>query len=263
MRAGESDEIELPGGGTTTVVKVGDTVRRPTREWTPAVHLLLTHVAEHGFRGAPRVLGTDGSGREMLEFVPGEVGNYPLSASVRSETALVTAARLLREFHDATVDRAETGLAGLQHDPLEPVEVVCHGDFAPYNVVFRAASAVAMIDFDHARLGPRAWDLAYALYRFAPMSLSFGATDDFSDSRVQARRARAFLDAYGCDRESRREAIGMVAPRLDALASLMRASAAAGDENFARHIDDGHLDIYLGDIDYIESHEAIWQSVID
>ncbi|WP_405867085.1 phosphotransferase [Streptomyces sp. NBC_01515] len=41
-----------------------------------------------------------------------------------------------------------------------PVEVICHGDFAPYNCVFTGEGAVGLIDFDAARPGPRAWDLA-------------------------------------------------------------------------------------------------------
>lgn len=39
-------------GSVTTVRRVGDTIRRPVGEWTPAVHALLTHLesvaARHG-----------------------------------------------------------------------------------------------------------------------------------------------------------------------------------------------------------------------
>ncbi|MFJ9374801.1 phosphotransferase [Streptomyces sp. NPDC101455] len=43
-----------------------------------------------------------------------------------------------------------------------PVEVICHGDFAPDNCVFTGEGAVGIVDFDAARPGPgpRAWDLA-------------------------------------------------------------------------------------------------------
>lgn len=42
---------ELDGGNVTTVVRVGDTVRRTAGPWTPAVHALLAWVRE---RGEPR-----------------------------------------------------------------------------------------------------------------------------------------------------------------------------------------------------------------
>ncbi|WP_199220854.1 aminoglycoside phosphotransferase family protein [Rathayibacter tanaceti] len=258
----DDQELELPGGGTTRVVRVGDTVRRPFRAWSPAVHRLLETVSARGFGGAPVPLGIDGHGREILSFLPGEVGNYPLSAEMRSRTALVSAAQLLRRYHDATVDLAADRTTGFRLEPLEPVEVVCHSDFAPYNVVFRGGTAVAVIDFDYARPGPRAWDLAYALYRFAPLSVAFGAEDEFSALGSQVRRLRAFLDAYGCDRRERRAALDLVVPRLRALIALMTGAAADGDENFARHIEDGHVGIYVRDIAYIRENERVWLGAV-
>ena len=38
--------MKLAGGNLNEVVRVGDTVRRPTGPWTPAVHALLHHFAE-------------------------------------------------------------------------------------------------------------------------------------------------------------------------------------------------------------------------
>jgi hypothetical protein len=65
-------ETPLSGGNMSSgVVRVGDTVRRPAGPWTPAVHALLTHLYEAGFRGAPRPLGIDERGREVLTFIPG------------------------------------------------------------------------------------------------------------------------------------------------------------------------------------------------
>jgi hypothetical protein len=83
------------------VVRVGDTVRRPAGPWTPAVHALLTHLHEVGFGGAPRPLGIDDRGREVLTFMPGTVawpGHFHL---LDADRQLRRAARLVREFHDA------------------------------------------------------------------------------------------------------------------------------------------------------------------
>lgn len=254
-------EVVLAGGGVTVVTRVGSTVRRPVRPWTDAVHVLLRHLGDSGFDGAPRALGVDEQGREILDHLDGEVGHYPLSAQVRSDTALVSAGRLLRRYHDATVDLAARATTGWQLPPLHPVEVVCHGDVAPYNCVFRDARAVGLIDFDTARPGPRSWDLAYAVYRFAPVTDPANG-DGFGTPAEQARRARRFLDAYGADQELRTRTVEALGPRLRELVSVMRAAAAAGDERFAGHVAQGHADLYLRDIAYLEAQRPTWDGVV-
>jgi hypothetical protein len=104
--------------------------------------------------------------------------------------------------------------------------------------------------------------LGYALYRFAPLTVSFDPGDEFSRLEVQQRRARRFLDAYGCDREARRQAIDAVVPRLEALVALMRTSANAGDEAFASHVEAGHADLYLRDIDHVQQNAEAWRAVV-
>src|SRR5579862_4266753 len=95
-------EIPLSGGNMSSgVVRVGGTVRRPAGPWTPAVHALLTHLHDAGFDGAPRPLGLDEQGREVLTFIPGAVawsGHFHL---LDGEVQVRRAARLIREFHDA------------------------------------------------------------------------------------------------------------------------------------------------------------------
>ncbi|WP_240958554.1 phosphotransferase [Streptomyces barkulensis] len=212
---------------------------------------LLDHLNRAGVAGVPRRYGIDDSGREILDYLPGEVGNYPLSAEVRSEEALTSAARLLRRLHDASADLAHTLDRGWHAPPLEPVEVVCHGDFAPYNCVFDGRRTVGVIDFDYARPGPRRWDLGYALYRFAPLTDPANG-DGFGSLAEQAHRTRLFLDSYGCTPAERLDAVRAVELRLQALVDLIRQSAADGDENFQRAIDEGHVDLYLRDIRHVE-----------
>lgn len=61
-------EEPLAGGmhETRAVVRVGDTVRRPVTESSDAVQALLLHLEHVGFEGAPRYLGSDTEGREVL-----------------------------------------------------------------------------------------------------------------------------------------------------------------------------------------------------
>ena len=55
------------GGNLNDAVRVGDTVRRRAGPWTPAVHALLRYLESAGFE-APRVVGMDAQGREVLGF---------------------------------------------------------------------------------------------------------------------------------------------------------------------------------------------------
>ncbi|MBI3972743.1 MAG: hypothetical protein HY332_15820 [Chloroflexi bacterium] len=95
-------EREEPlGGGMTRPVRVGDTVRRAARPWTPAVRALLCHLESVGFDGAPRVLGVDEQGREVLTFIAGDVGWRPYPEGIFDDDALLAAARLMRRYHEA------------------------------------------------------------------------------------------------------------------------------------------------------------------
>jgi hypothetical protein len=210
------DEIPLDGGNVTPVVRVGDTVRRIPGAWSPAVHRLLDHLAARGFDGAPRFLGFDAQGREILCFLDGEVGQYPLPAYMWSDAALTGAAR---------------------H------EVICHNDFAPYNVVYVAEQPRAIIDFDLAGPGPRLWDLAYAAYRFVPLSYAADMRDlGLSDLAWQSRRLQLFCAAYGL--ASAPGLLDMVARRIAAMCALLADRAASGDPAFRKMVDEGHLTHY-------------------
>ena len=92
----------MRGGNVTAgVVRVGDTVRRPARPHTPAVHALLTYLHAAGFDGAPRPLGIDERGREVLSFIPGTVPWPDRFELLEPQQQLARAAALIREFHDA------------------------------------------------------------------------------------------------------------------------------------------------------------------
>lgn len=162
------EEVLLTGGNINQVVRVGDTVRRTVGPWSDAVHGLLQHLETQGFAGAPRFLGVDEKSREVLTYIPGEVGFMPY---VWEESALVEAARLLRAYHDAVSGYTPTDARWqFIYPDIHLHEVICHNDFAPYNVVFNDKLPKAIIDFDTAGPGPRIWDVAYAAYCFVPLS---------------------------------------------------------------------------------------------
>jgi hypothetical protein len=203
-------EVALGGGRTTTgVVQIGDSVHRPARPWTASVHAVLRHLEAAGFQGAPRVLGFDESGREVLAFMPGEtVGErLPWPEWVGLDETLVQVGEWLRRLHDVMVDFSPPDDAiWFSGRPWSPGLVVGHHDAAPYNAVWRDGRLVGFIDWDTAGPSSAAFDLAYSALLWVPMvspgssswPLAFCAPDD------RARRLHLLLDAYGWagDRQS-------------------------------------------------------------
>ena len=245
------EEIELAGGGINQVVRIGDAVHRPSAPWSPAQRELLTVLRAAGLP-VPAWRGMDDHGRDVLDYLPGEVGHYPLSEAVRREAALVSAARLLRRFHDVSVPLVTRDLPW-QLAPLPDAEVIVHGDYAPYNLVFDGEETVGIFDLDYARPGPRTFDLSYAIYRFAPLA---SAHDGWGTLPERAARVRLFCEAYGLDACSVAESVSAVVPRLLGHVSYMREEAAAGNEAFARHIEEGHAELYERDAAYVTAHIA-------
>ncbi len=80
-----TDEEVLVGGSVNHVVRVGDTVRRPTGPRTPAVHAFLRHLESVGYPYAPRVLEVDEQDREVLTFIPGEGLRRPWHPALRAD----------------------------------------------------------------------------------------------------------------------------------------------------------------------------------
>lgn len=239
-------------GGVNVVRRRGDTVHRPATAAAPAIHRLLRHVRAHGFDGAPEPLGFDSGGDEVLTYLPGDVHNA-LPPALRTPELLDSAATLLRRFHDASAT-FEPGPGDRWRLPARsPAEVVCHGDVAPYNCVVRDGLVTGLIDFDAAHPGPRLWDVAYAVYRFAPLHAPANP-DSYGSPEEQGRRAGRFCRTYGLTPGSL--LLDVVAERLSALIGFMREQARRGDTAFQAHIAAGHIDLYEADIRYLDENRG-------
>lgn len=199
-------EIPLTGGNASgPVVKVGATVRKQATPQASTINRLLNHVRRQGVQWVPRAYGMDSQGRQVLEYLEGDVGHGdpPL---IREEHVLVEIAQALRQWHDATTSFPRSDDDVWFWPPgRPPQEVIAHGDFAPYNHVFRDGHFVGAIDYDVCYPAPRLWDLAWTAYRYVPLTPPVdAAVDDGADAdrspygRTQAlARLERFLDAYG------------------------------------------------------------------
>jgi len=241
-----------PQGG---VERIGDTVRRPARPFSASVQGVLRHLRAAGLTCVPEPLGFDDAGREVVSFLPGDVWNDPIPELVWHEETLTAAARLLRRIHDATAayEPPDDACWMLEMPSDLPVEVVCHNDFAPYNAVFDGVRLAGVIDWETAAPGARVWDVAYAAYRFVPLSLS--APPELLDAPVQARRLALFCDAYGAGGRDRGLLIATAVRRIEELRRLTlerAAGASPGDARMWRE----HAGLYAADIAYLSGAAA-------
>ena len=198
-----ADEEALRGGNISAgVVRVRQTVRRPTGPWTPAVHSLLRHLELAGFQGAPRVYGLDELGREVLEFVEGEVPwPHRHRGLLGGLDSMHRVGALLRSFHDAvasfSVDpKAVWRFPEMAADSESFIDdrgiIICHNDPAAWNIVI-GRDRWALVDWDAA--GPRLpiWDVAYCAVGVVPGHLrcdfgGLGTTAPISPSVTSAGR---------------------------------------------------------------------------
>jgi len=246
-------EHALAGGNVAAeVVRVGNTVRKPAGNWTPAVESLLAHLGASGFPGAPRTLGRDERGRHVLEYVPGILAQDlpPLD-----QAGLYRVGRLIRDFHDAS-ESFEPPPGARWQTLIRPdrEDLICHHDLAPWNLV-AGADRWVFIDWDGAGPGSRLWDLAYAMTGFVPLASG-------GDPAADGLRIRALADGYGLSQAQRRELPPRIAAHTRGMFEVLRCAAVTGEQPWARLYAEGHGDYWGPAADYIERHFGTWEAAL-
>ena len=234
------------GGNVSEVTRQGQRVFRTAGEWTPAAQRLLVHLRSTGLAWVPEPLGIDAHGREVVSYLAGTVPAYPMPEWVWSDSILHQTAHKLRQLHEATIGYIDPE-AQWRQPAREPREVICHNDFAPYNMVFEQQRITGVIDFDMASPGPRLWDFAYLAYRLVPFTASTNPDGVSSDDGTRLSRIDALIAAYGVP-FFRVAILEMVQQRLRHLA---RFSEELADETGRVELR-WHARLYRSDIDYIQ-----------
>ena len=193
------------------------------------------------------------------------IEDYPNVSLIDEKIKIVKeAASMLRKFHDATVDfiKQPDDIWWFRYDGNLPEEVICHNDFAPYNTTFENNMPIGLIDFDTACPAPKAWDIAYAVYRFVPLSESvydciLGKYRDYDKSKDCEERKillDVFLKSYGFNNFLKEHVI----QRLSALVNLFDEECAKGNRAFIKMKQEGHQEFYIKEIEFIAKNYCDW-----
>ncbi|WP_082008297.1 phosphotransferase [Microbacterium mangrovi] len=260
----DSPETPLLGGDVTVgVVRSGDTVRRPPGISSPAVRVLLEHLEETGFDGAPRYLGVDDRGRDVLSFIEGETAGRPAPEWVADTDRAISVARLLRRYHDAVaslgVPTVFDGARLSEPQGLPPAlevhrDLIGHRDITVENVVFREGAAVGLIDFDLARASSRADDICNMLQWWAPWMPAEDRPGPLIDVDPY-QRTRAMLDAYSLDPAERRLLVPLARNGAERSWHLMRHRALVDGGGWRRMWDEGVGDAILRRQEWLRRNE--------
>jgi Phosphotransferase enzyme family len=231
----DGGELLLPGGLTNAglVTRVGDTVRRPRRQDSPSTWALLDHLERLGFDGAPRFLGLDDHGREILSFIPGEAVLEPYPDWALTDEALVSVAELLRRYHDAV--RSFDAARRTWPDFVPPEfrdGLISHNDPNLDNVIFSGGVAVALIDFDLASPGSAIWDVMCAARLWAPLRDERDVPEALRGRTLE--RLGIFVDAYGLARRDRPRLVDAAIHTHERCYRVVRTALSDGHESFGR-----------------------------
>jgi thiamine kinase-like enzyme len=260
-------ERELTGGNVSTVTTNGSIVYKDRKPQSITIQRLLQHLQCKGINFCPKPLGFDDKGREMLSFMPGNtIDDYPNVRLIADKIETVKqAAFMLRKFHNATIDfpKQPDDIWWFRYNGNLPAEVICHNDFAPYNITFENNLPVGLIDFDTACPAPRIWDIAHAVYRFVPLSESvydyvLGKYRDYEKSKDCEERKillRVFLNSYGFSGALEEYII----QRLSALINLFDEECAKGNQAFIKMKQEGHQEFYIKEIEFIKKNYCDWK----
>lgn len=234
-------------------------VTRPASTWTPTVHGFLRYLRDQGLTCVPEPLGIEGA-VEKLVVIQGESGGAGWKHQ-HSDAGLRSAAELLRTIHDASIGWEPPPEALFRAPHLSSgseLTVWCHGDFGPWNIVWRDDEAIGLIDWDFLHLAPRLDDVAYALQWFAPprddeMALTWHHFPAVPD---RASRVRVFLDAYGGGLPDF-DVAETVATRMEATMALELSLAETGVEPQRTWVAEGSQEWAAGEVRWVRENARL------
>ncbi|MFD1902163.1 phosphotransferase [Enterococcus termitis] len=236
-------------GNMSTITKKGNTIYKSKPYNSQTMKRFLNYMERYNLN-MPRYLG-ETADKIHLSYVKGNSIHINIDSIPFEEKVVMinSAAQLLATFHKATENFLilEEDKYFLSYNGSLEIDVICHNDFAPYNLTFENFEAIGIIDFDTICPAPREWDIAYALYRFILI-------DKNRESEYQ-ELIKLFLKAYNYTKDT--DFFPIVIERIQALISLFDDEISKNNHSFIAMERDGHKKFYLEEIQRISN---IWTS---
>ncbi|MHA7306232.1 phosphotransferase [Arthrobacter sp. TMN-49] len=245
------EEQELTGGNASgRVVRIGETVRKPWIDNTSAVQSYLEAIRARGV-DAPKPLGRDQDGRQVVEYVSGALA---IDLLPLGHEDLLRVGRMIRRIHDASEFVPISDPDGWKMLlPAEHPNLMCHNDLAPWNLIM--GDRCVFIDWDGAGPSTRLWDLAYA-------AQSFGLLFEGQPVEAAAARLRAVIDGYGADLALRVALPDAMAKRTFAMFELLRSSSESGFQPWADMYVNGHGEHWRAAAEYVALNQTAWKRAL-
>jgi len=250
-------EKPLQFGTVSNAVRIENTIHRDTGVWTPTIHALIAYLNENGFTEAPKVLGFDEKGREILSFLPGTEASRPWPNILRQSGGLYQAGRMLRRYHDIITNfkpsaEAEWRIGEVE---LKPGQIIRHGDLGPWNTIWQNDTLTGLIDWDFAQPGDRLEDLAQMAYYFIPLRSEEGwRKAGFEKCPNFAERLNILVSSYGM--YSVDELVGAVLVQQDQERKLVIKKAAQNIEPWITFMKRGDVEESLKDTAWLRAIKA-------
>jgi len=238
-------------------VRVGSTLRKEAGPWTPTIQALLRFLRDADFDLAPEPLGLDDRGREVMSWLEGTSATKPWPAHLVRDEGVMVLASALRRYHDvvAGFDPGPDACWRVGCRGLRPGEIVCHGDLALWNTVWRLEELVGIIDWDMAEPGLPLHDVAFLALHLVPLhSDEWASATGFDDPPPRAERLGLLCETYGGIRPD--EVIHAVQVRLERERIRTVEWGREGREPWATFLAQGDLAKVDEDATWLHEHAA-------
>lgn len=190
----------------------GKLVTHPAQPWTSTVHAYLRHLEAEGFQAAPRVVGFDDAGNEVLTWLDGEI--HARSPWPDPQQSLHDVGAMLHRLHQLGRTFAPPPDAHWMPWSLHttgPGTVISHGNIAPWHVVFHEDRPTGLIGWEYTGPVDPIEEVAVTAWYCAQLfDDDVAAEIGLPDAATRAEWFRAFLDGYGLPRTQRADLIDRI-----------------------------------------------------
>ena len=215
-----------------------------------------------GFKYSPRVLGFDDEGREVLTYMKGESGKEGWF-KIHSDNGLKNYAKLLRDYHDAVVDYkpSDDSIWAYAVGGLKPEEIICHGDFGPWNITWDGETPTGIIDWDLIFPARFSYDVLYAMEWSVPFHDDVMTKEwhHFPVIPDRSHRINVFLQAYGIEKGDLGDIPTSVAATQRTVGSHEKLLAERGLLPQVDWVANGSLEVIETRAKWTESNRALFE----